>query len=358
MKKVFFIMTSVNDAHAKKRAADFKNKGYEVRQFGFLRHTNTKADEGTVIIGQFSDDTPYLNRVKIYLNGLRKIFKTYQDKNIIWYYQGLDVAMFSHFLNPRGNYIYEECDLAHTYIHHKMIRSAFELIDKYIIRKSKATVLTSDGFLDFHYHSTDNCPQNVYMIPNKLSARVQEFPYEVTHKPDLSHISFAFIGGVRFKSLISIADIISEKFPQHEFHFHGFFDPMFPPESRLCRENVYYHGSFKSPDDLPSIYKSTDVVICTYDIASANVRYAEPNKLYEAIYFQRPIVVSSGTFLASKIKALGIGYECDPFSESDVVKIVKQIETDYYNKVESLAKIDRLSALDDDTYIDKLPLHT
>ena len=85
-----------------------------------------------------------------------------------------------------------------------------------------------------------------------------------------------------------------------------------------------------------------------------NVKYAEPNKLYETIFFRRPIIVSSGTFLASKVKKLGIGYDADAYSEANVCNLVRQIKSDYAEKISALTTIDPELALDDETYVSQI----
>ena len=78
--------------------------------------------------------------------------------------------------------------------------------------------------------------------------------------------------------------------------------------------------------DLPGIYSQIDVVLSAYDVRGINPRYAEPNKLYEAIYFEKPIIVSSNSFLADKVERLGIGYAVDALNEDEVVGLVKSID--------------------------------
>ena len=150
-----------------------------------------------------------------------------------------------------------------------------------------------------------------------------------------------------------MAEIISRNFPSHEFYFYGNIDPTITEQSLPHRDNIFYHGPFKSPVDLPGIYNNIDVIISTYDL-DMNVKYAEPNKLYETIFFRRPIIVSSGTFLASKVKKLGIGYDADAYSEANVCNLVRQIKSDYAEKISALTTIDPELALDDETYVSQI----
>ena len=344
-----FIMNSVGDPHLNKRIDEFLQKGYKVRLYGFDRNTATARRDDVVIIGTFSNAMSYGSRLGIYIKGIRGLFRSLTDNEGIWYYQGLDVAMFATWFNPNKKYIYEECDLVHTNVGNKWLRSLLERIDKRIIRKAHRTVFTSEGFIDYHYGAGKTAPTNIVVVPNRLPACVlQQQAEDLPHSTDVSHLRFAFVGGLRYRSLVSIAKLIATNFPNHEFHFYGFVSPKLRQEELPKGENIFYHGAFKSPDDLPSIYSNIDVVVSTYDVASDNVRYAEPNKLYEAIFFRRPIVVSSGTFLAKKVERLGIGYSVNPYNEQEVVALVKEVESNYNEKTESLSQIPRTSAIEED----------
>ena len=92
--------------------------------------------------------------------------------------------------------------------------------------------------------------------------------------------------------------------------------------------NCKFHGAFNSPLDLPQIYSRIDLVLSTYDVESVNVFYAEPNKIYEAIYFRTPIIVSSGTFLAEKFNRLNIGFDVDAMNELSIIDLVKNINNE------------------------------
>lgn len=352
--KIIFVMNSINDAHANKRASDLKKQGHEVRLYGFLRHENVKYDNQAETIGRFTNDMSYASRVSIYFRGLRRLFNKHKKDNVIWYYQGIDVALFATFLNPKGKYIYEECDLAHTYISNKWAQALFELIDKRIIRKSEKTVITSEGFIQYHYGTTDKCPHNVVLVPNKLSHDICNFKTQEKRSIDLSRIRFAFVGGLRYPALLSIADIITKEYPCHEFHFFGFVAPTISPDELPKRSNIFYHGAYKSPDDLPFIYSNIDILISTYDISTINVRFAEPNKLYESIYFGCPIVVSSGTFLAEKVHRLGIGYDVNPYSKDSIRQLISQINSSYSEKLSALFNMNKDDVTDNSKYVNEI----
>ena len=322
-----FLLNSVLDAHALKRVNDFKAAGCNVRVHGFLRAEEKKrpTDSNVHVIGTFSNNLSYRKRLSIYAKSIKRLFRENNGKDEVWYYLGLDVAMFAILLGPHRRFVYEECDLVQTYLSSSFMQKVFEKLDKYIICHALVAIFTSEGFLDYHYGSCNLRP-NMMIVPNKLSPAVKDAGGMSHAASRGKHLRFAFVGGIRYQSLLSIANLISKNFPSHEFHFYGFLSPTIPEEQLPHHPNLFYHGRFKSPDDLPRIYDQTDVLVCTYDTKKKNVCYAEPNKLYEAIWFRRPIVVSKGTFLADKVSKLKIGFSVNPFDEEDVVKVVGKCE--------------------------------
>lgn len=345
-------MNSISDPHLNKRIAEFRERGFDVELYGFDRCLNKNYGEGVKVIGSFSNTMSYAKRIGIYVKGIRSLFKNKFPSGAIWYYQGLDVAMFATLFNPNHAYIYEECDLVHTNVGNKLLLSVLEHIDKRIIKRSVKTVFTSEGFVEYHYGDIGKKPHNVVVVPNKLpSAMLAQTECSVVGRGDsglqeMPHLRFAFVGGLRYKALASIAGIIAGKFHNHEFHFYGFVAPDFPKHLLPKGSNVFYHGTFKSPDDLPKIYSNIDVLVSTYDVMRPNVRYAEPNKLYESVFFRCPIVVSRGTFLARKVERLGIGYSVDAFDVADVERLVGDIESTIGAKKTALEHIDRTEAVE------------
>ncbi len=350
--KINFVLNSVLDAHSLKRVNDFKEFGFDVKVYGFVREQEANIHTDATVIGKFSNALSYRKRIKIYFHGINNLFKREKDENVIWYYLGLDVAMFAVLLRRKQKFIYEECDLVQTYIANKSLSRALESMDKLIIRKSLLTLMTSSGFLQYHYK--DYHPHNIMIVPNKLSPKIKEYPAPRLHSPDSHHLRFAFVGGVRYASLLSIAQLITSNFPNHEFHFYGFISPTLQTVNLPKADNIFYHGRFNSPEDLNGIYSNIDILVCTYDTDEENVKYAEPNKLYEALYFNCPIIVSKGTFLSKRVQELNIGYDVDAYQEEDVKTMVKHIEKDVYNKVNYISSMDKSSSIDDDSYLRKI----
>lgn len=342
--QIICISTAIPDPHVERRMRDFSQYGYEVVLYGFSRDkgmTGFCSSFKLNIIGNIKAKTPYFLRIIPMFMALAKVFFKYRKQPVVYYFYGYAIALFS-FLVLKKPYIYEEADLSYTYLSNSFIVKCFSLIDRLIIKRSILTIVTSYGFLKYHQFKSTPC--NVCLIPNKLDAKILDSPQVTSKKMDIKHLSIGFAGGVRFHSLLSFAEIISRNFPQHSIYFYG-------PVSNLPsaqdvellqilekRDNVFFKGPFQSPKDLFGIYSTIDLVLCTYDACYANVKYAEPNKLYESIYFRKPILVTKDVYLADRVEQLGIGYAVDPLNEIELVSWMKNLtEKDILQKIQKCA---------------------
>lgn len=319
--EIIFIISSLSDSHCKHRILSFLQLGYRVKVYGFQRNGESVPENlpyEITVVGTVQD-SQYRARIRTYLKGVSRIVRQEGNKKLYFTF-GLDLTLFLRIVSPRCKYIYEEADLVHTYMK-SWRKRVLERIDKGLIRRSQYTILTSEGFAQYHFGT--NYPKNIQIVPNKLNADVLKIPFSKSPF-DIHHLRFAFVGGARFDTIDFFVQTLLENFPQHEFHFYGTVEPRMERFKEQFT-NVFYHGRFKNPDNLPSIYENIDLVLSTYDTGFDNVKYAEPNKLYEAIYFHTPIIVSNDTFLAQKVQKLGVGFVVNPFDSSAIIQFVQSI---------------------------------
>jgi len=336
MKNIVFVLTTL-DAHARHRIDDFVANGFNVQVYAFIRTNekqNSDAPWPVEIVGRFPNSLPYYKRLSILYKGIKAIAKKYKGQhNACFYYLGLDIAMIATWA-IRQPYIFEECDLNHTYIGNAFLTRAFEILDCHIIRKSLRTIFTSEGF--FSYHKLKDI-SNIVVIANKLPESICKLELQTKHKTDINHLSFGFAGSVRYETITNFASILVKNFPQHEFHFFGNVQVCVKEKAEALEkyDNCYFHGRFKSPEDLPAIYSQLDFTLATYDTSYENVRYAEPNKIYEAVFFRTPIIVSKGTYLAEKANSMKLGFSVDAMREQDVVTFINSLTTETIEKAKA-----------------------
>lgn len=332
--KVVFILSDSDDLHQTHRVQEFIEHGFEVDVYAFNRKDvpskNMSYDFAIHLIGEFYNSDSYKKRTPIIYKGLKYVADKYKKvKDIVFFYQGLSIAL-SATLIIKHPYIYEECDVLQTSINNTLLRNLLDMVDKRIIRKSIKTIFTSGGFLD--YYSYCKAPANVCIVNNRLQHSIIDLPYSPKKEINMANLQFAFVGSMRYDSIYNFIKVFLEKFPNHDFHlFGGMSDMKFKEFEKYS--NFHNHGVFKNPYDLPKIYSQIDILLCTYDNRDANVLYAEPNKLYEAIYFQKPIIVSCNTYLEKRVKSLGIGYSVNPFDNDEIISLLSSLTEAHLLKI-------------------------
>lgn len=337
MKKFVFIVPALDSPRAIKRVEEFVAEGYEVKVFAFSRGNqliNSNLGFKYELIGSFPNSTPYINRLPVLRKAIGRVVK-HEGKEPIYYVFGSYLGIFVTLCWPQLGIIYEEGDLAHTYIKNGFLRWLLERLDRRVIRRSLLTVFTSEGFLRYHYGK--EVPKNSIVISNRIDSKILNYERKNSSPLTMEHLSIGFVGKPRFKSVVNFATVFCRNFPTYQFHFFGGpvgkeFEPLrnYP--------NCHFHGFFITPDDLTDIYSQLDLVLSTYDVEFENVRYAEPNKLYEAIYFETPIIVSKGTFLADKTEELGVGRAIDPLNDKEIVSFIERLNIEDILKMIDKAK--------------------
>lgn len=346
--KIIFIINTLPNQRCIKRIEEFIENGYQIAAFTFVRsNLSYKLPEKfkVEVIGIINAKEPYYKRMKTLFRGIKNVKTTFENSNIVYYYFGLDIAMIGA-LFSRRSYFYEISDLSQTYLSNPL-KTVLNKIDKRIINKSLRTIVTSEGFIKYHFGN--NPPKNILGIPNRLNKRCLDFSAVESTQLDTNRIKIGFVGFIRYASVINFASVFAKNFPNGEFHFYGSQIEEIELISELEKlDNVYFHGEFSNPEDLPEIYSNINLVLSTYDIKIPNVKYAEPNKLYESIFFNTPIIVSGKTFLSDKVQDLGVGYSIDAMNDLEVVNFINDLDKkDIEKKINHCKKIPSSFSIDD-----------
>ena len=336
--KIVFIIGSISDSHIIKRVKTFADAGYSVDVYGFQRGVNTANQfEGIplTIIGQM-EDQHYHARLKKEWNTVSDVIRS-QPKGTLFYVWGFDLALICKI--HKCTYIYEISDMVHSKLRwplNKVLRG----IDKRLIAGSEATLITSEGFIEYlGYANGEN--SKFILMPNKLSESFDDIerPNSVISN---NKVRFGFVGYYRYpNTVMRLARVIGESYPNMEFHFWGTGpDSMMGIVNDLVKKhkNIIEHGRFKNPDDLDRVYSSFDIVACNYDATGPNERIAEPNKLYEALFYNKPILVSRNTFLGTKVERMGVGYVIDTSNDENIKEFLGNLN---YDELKQKAEIEK-----------------
>lgn len=352
--KIVFLLESISQPRCIKRVNSFISKNYDVDIYGIDRGIyNENANisgKSIIIIDEQRDGKNHINKFYNNYKSIKKILSLYDLNNTVFYSFGFALTL-PLMLNKSRYYIYEISDILYGYKKFNFIRSMLKKIDKQLIKKSLVTVLTSKGFGNFLFKKI--WPQNIIIQPNKLDTYFLDKKRPgITSEFNNKNVKFAFVGSFRYPNTIfRFAKIIGENYPNHEFQFYG--------DSELTNEvinisnkfqNVKYFGSFKNPDDLQSIYDNFDIVVACYDSLSLNERIAEPNKLYEALYFNKPIIVSENTFLSDRVSKLQCGFIINALNDDSIISFIDSIDVREINSIKkTISTFNNDDIIDDDS---------
>ena len=341
MKEFVFILSSLNDPHYRKRVEEFIDNGYKVTVYGYKRKGQILQELAykPIILGEIQERN-YRARLNLFRTSIKSIASSCKGKII--FYSSLDVAIFGR-MYIDSPYLYEVCDLTELTIGNKLIRNILSCINKNTIKKSIKTIITSEGFAEYFGPKLSD---KFYLIPNKVSPNVPQF---IEKERKLGQISkIGFVGVIRFETIFHFIKVCADYSKNIEVHLHGIYseaDEWAVKTRKIQADNIHYHGRFNNPDDLPNIYENIDMLLCAYT-PSLGVMYAEPNKLYESIYFRCPIIVSDSVFLGEKVKRLGVGYAINSMDESAIVQFLDTLNnSDYQQKIKACKVISQEECL-------------
>ncbi len=332
--KVVFITGLLSQPRCIKRVKAFLDDGFECHVYGYDRgkYDVNKYPEGVHLIklGVLEDGTRYLRKTRRLIKDIRKCVKRYKGERVVFYAFGFIQALVLRLL--KKPYAYEISDILYAYPRFERVLPVLKYLDKKLIIKSVATTMTSGGFYNF-YGLKNN---NIFIVPNKVSPDLsREAVQPLPNKG--AGIRFGFVGAIRYETVFRFAEIIGKYYPDYSFHFYGGAlrkttqDLLMKLQNNY--DNIFNHGTFRNPSDLPSIYDELDVVVACYTVQSLNERLAEPNKLYEAIFFCKPIVVSKDIYLSERVEKLHCGYCIDATSDGEIKSLIDSLSWEAINSI-------------------------
>ena len=93
------------------------------------------------------------------------------------------------------------------------------------------------------------------------------------------------------------------------------------------KQNVEFYGKYNYSEEIAKLYGMVDCVYAVYDADNPNVRIALPNKLYESIICELPIIVAKNTYLEELVKYYNVGYSVSHHDVNDLVNVLKELAT-------------------------------
>ena len=293
----------------------------------------------------------YIKRIGTYFKSFKELKNILKDNS----YDTLIVnnidtlALFklsSLFQKTTTTVIIEISDLrSHSYtngLKSKIVRS----IEKFMFRFVDKLIVTSSKFYDMYYNSIFK--DKPFILENKLlSNMIAKRLSKIQNKKIIIGIVGLLLQGKPYKTLFEAV----KNDDRYEVHIHGkgIFEDLVKEYSNKYA-NIKFFGEYNFFKDSAKIYSALDMLYMPYDTTngSLNNKIALPNKLYEAMYFQVPIITSKGTYLGELVEQYGIGKTIKCCDENELLALLGFI--DYKKVLKNLNNLDKEKYFADHDY--------
>ena len=250
-----------------------------------------------------------------YANTVKKICKKNQYDFLVVLTQNMAVFLSFWLVEKyRGKYLVDIRDYTHENF------NIFYWLEKNAINNACINVISSEKFKEF-------LPKSKYLMSHNLSMSYTNFK-KLKWKKASSSIVVGYVGSIgyidnckRFMDLIS-AD---SRFCFYFYGASGSEKVLKEYASTLKCDRIKFFGRYL-PEEKINIIDGVDILFNVYGNDSQLVRCALSNKLYDALYLKKPLLVSPNTYMAEMAGELGFSLDLDSLSNLDCL-------FDWYNEL-------------------------
>lgn len=203
----------------------------------------------------------------------------------------------------------------------KILRKFFISIEKRLCTKVEKLIITSPYFWADYYNDLIS-KEDVLFIPNAPEKRVFKDVSTETN----SKFTIGFIGAVRYsKQLKMLIDLANETkaFNVLIAGNGSAYEGIKEYSKNMDFVNVY--GAYDYEKEISDLYSKVDVIYSVYDTKFKNVMVALPNRLYEAIVSEKPIIASRNTKLGEFIENNEIGFLVNDKENSELKILLHEL---------------------------------
>lgn len=280
--------------------------------------------------------------------------KLYEIEPNVIYAEAMDCLLIAGEYKRRRNVhiVYEVPDLRRTYIEKpndpvkRVITELLLIKERREFRNVELLTVTSPKFYDAHFSTLISRDRMIY-IPNAPEKEL----FQEYKKKNSGEFTVGFIGGIRYaKQMIMLID--GADMAKCKAFFAGGISSREAyaeiQEHCLEKDFVTFTGEYDYNCQIAELYGRVDCVYSVYDADDPNVRIALPNKLYESILCELPIISARGTYLGELTEQWGVGLTVSHTDASELCEALKKLRDDkelYASIVENCrAKKDSISS--------------
>ncbi|MBT2686425.1 glycosyltransferase [Bacillus sp. ISL-37] len=334
--KIIMILTNAfnPDPRVYKEAKVLVDNGYDVEILAWDREIKFKNKQIEIIDGikirRIFVDGKYGSGIKQlwgYWKFIKEVVKYLKRNNSDFIhchdFDALLVGYIAKIKNRESKLIYDEHDLFYLYFENRK-----GLVNRLLSILIKRIELTLMKKVDSHIVVTPNMKR---LYENKVhhdSVIITNAPLKNTfrniEKPKRERIVIGFIGVVRYFEELKLLLDVSSNFPKIEVFIGGSGPKLKEIEEYIISKkykHVVIYGEFKL-NELERIYSHIDVTYLVYPSKDAKVSL--PNKFFESIVTETPMIATRGSEFGEIIKADSLGWTINYENMSKDMSVIFQ----------------------------------
>lgn len=347
-KKIAFVLGKFPNPRMKKRI-DLEKKVANVSlicwNMGGINYNYHDTEVELISINVRANRTNPLKRIiPLVRFAFKSVKKLFELSPHILHVENLDMLLVAKIYyalkRKKPKIIYEVADLHNLVIDEpksisrKIIRWIMINSEKRMCKNISFLIITSEKFYDAYYKSILD-KDKVLFLPNMPDLKV----FKNFEKKSNDVFTIGFIGAIRYYDQMNLL-IEATKDMDVNIIFAGFsYSDNLQEKFKAC-SNVSFLGQYDYDRDIANLYEKIDTVYSVYNADDNNVKVALPNKLYEAIICELPIIVAKNTYLSELVLKLGVGLSVSHMSIDELKEAIKKLKNDkeYYKNIVSNCK--------------------
>jgi glycosyltransferase involved in cell wall biosynthesis len=258
---------------------------------------------------EFKPDTLYISKTDMLIAGV--IYKLMKNKGVNLIYEVSDIHPL--LIDQQRGILY------------RLISNALKMVERFLSNRVDLLVVTSEYFYESFYIKWIDFSK-VFFLPNTPDSTVfNNYCREHNEK-----FTVGFIGAIRYAKQLEMLIDIAKVCDINVFIAGKGVDYERIENYSKDNDNVEIYGEYVYKTEIKRLYEKVDCIYSVYDTNLENVKIALPNRLYESVYTNTPIIVSKGTYLGKIVDRNEIGIAIN----SDYPKELEQAIIDLKNNKE------------------------
>ncbi|MCE9619797.1 MAG: glycosyltransferase [Planctomycetes bacterium] len=341
--KVCSVLPVLGHPRDSKRVSMLQAAGFQVEAAAFERdyHTGRMPSCPVTSLGRISHGR-YLARAFKMLRALPTLRRVLR-RNQVAYASGPDMALFA-ILAGFGlgvRVIVEVGDIRHAQVARGWKGRLSRGIDRFIVNHSKLLVVTARGFAEDYYQGRLKSRTPVLLMENKLDEEPLKMalagrnpnPPEA-FDPSRRPLRIGYFGVLRCAWSWNLLMHVAKSMPDRVRVIAAGYcmHPVEAPDPGALPANFEFRGKYKSPEDLPALYGSVDIVWACYPepgVIDPDWRWAQSvcrsNRFYESCFFKRPLISMLESGDGREVERLGVGLLLREQGDEAVLKAIAGI---------------------------------